>query len=111
MPSYKLKIAEIRVKDTQTKFGPRKQVSIREALDGGDRWVSGLLTPAQWKPEEWNPGMVKDVEVFERISGDRSFWNFKLPGRNPGLDLSAVHAKLDKIISILEGKPWEGGPK
>lgn len=105
MPLYKLKIAEIRVKDTLTKFGPRKQVSIREVLEGGDRWVSGLVNLNQWKPEEWGPGKVKEVDVFEQQSGDRSYWNFKIPSSrpfrpNPGEAL--VLEKLDKIIMLLE---------
>lgn len=101
----KVKIAEIRVRDTNTKYGPRKQVSIRQALDGGDRWLSGLINPAQYKPEEWGLGKVIELEVFERVQNDRSYWNFKVPSTrsfrpNPLFD--EMNRKLDEVLNTLQ---------
>jgi hypothetical protein len=104
MNIIKVKIAEIRTKETNTKFGPRLQVSIREALEGGDRWLSGLVDPKKYKPEEWTPGTTKELDVFEREANGRNYWNFKLPSNafRPNIDLSRIEAKLDEILQILK---------
>lgn len=104
-PVEKVKIAQIKVQDTNTKFGPRKQVSIRQALDGGDRWLSGLINPNQWDPKDWGLGSTKELEVFETTRGDRSYWNFKLPNSKtfrPNPLFEAMNKKLDDVLALLQ---------
>lgn len=83
---------------TSKKTGKPYTRCLIDTVDG--RTMSGFGSDVT---SNWNEGMEVTIETEEVESNGRTFWNFKTP-KQGSVDLSEVHQKLDRIISLLEGK-------
>ncbi len=102
----KVKIAEIKtIEDTEGKYGPQKRIVFREAMEGGDRTVSGWVPLKSFNSDEWKEGSSLELE----ISQNGKYWNFKLPTKQDQVKNEVMDAlrELYKKLNQLEDQMKE----
>lgn len=109
MSLIKVKIASVeKIEDLQGKFGPQKKVSIKEACEGGDRWLSGFIPVKDFVADDWKAGKVLELEVWEKEYNGKMYWNFKVPGKTEKkqeevmVALREIYKKMSHIESLIK---------
>lgn len=117
MSVVKVKIASIeKIESVTGKYGPQKKVSIKEACEGGDRWLSGFLSEKEFNPDDWKAGKVLELDVWEKEHNGKHYWNFKIPGKNEKkqeevmVALRAIYKKIAELEVLVKKMMPSGTP-
>jgi len=90
-----VKIAVVgKVEDVSGKFGPQKKISIKQSLEGGDRWLSGFVDVKS--AALFEQGKTLELEVWE----NGKYWNFKLPSQKAKEAAKSTNEVMDALRKI-----------
>lgn len=93
----KVKIAGVgKPTDVQGKFGPQKKVSIKQALEGGDRWISGFIPEKSYNAAMFMIGKELELEVWQ----NGEYWNFKIPNEKTKEENKKTEEVMDALRKI-----------